>query len=404
MPTYFDPITLSQLEIDEDTILYLVEVTTDIRNPQLNTYSIKGISSGLDQLPNDPHTHAAKYWPINTATFLLTNSTEERRALFFPGGQLTSNPLSTSDVMLYLGFNPNAINPTLFNPQIAQQLQEDWISDIHQGWVQAQIAQAQNSTGTILHQLTTSFGINVQRHAYLNTLVESAHISPQELIGLNTALLQELAEHHEIVNRLVNSNVVSFHLLIGLSGEIRHELYTHNCELYELVKNGNIPIATLIAQTEAVRSNLYSNHSKISSFKNIPNLTTEQIISFTQEEMDKIRNLLPFLTKRRTVTIEQTNLLSVDEAEKLSRIFQFLIIGLLTIDDACSLFHNPIAKQALSLDPAELHSTRQRVFNYGEYPEKLPLNQIEQLLEIPNTQFIEYLDSFESTSQNTLSR
>ena len=61
MPTYYDPITLSEPDIDDSTVLYLIKVKNDNTNPELNTYSIKGVSSGLNQLPNDPHTYWISY-------------------------------------------------------------------------------------------------------------------------------------------------------------------------------------------------------------------------------------------------------------------------------------------------------------------------------------------------------
>ena len=121
MPTYFDPITLDDLEIDASTIMYLVAVNMDLENPQMNTYRIKGISSGLNLLRNDPYTTAEHYWSIDTGLVLANANNKQWKLVFFPiDNKLTTKPVSIVDIERYLSINPNNIASTPFRRQLGR--------------------------------------------------------------------------------------------------------------------------------------------------------------------------------------------------------------------------------------------------------------------------------------------
>jgi len=101
MPTYYDPITLDDLEITPNTTMYLISVSEDLPNSENNTYGIKGISSGLQQFPHDPHTHASKYWPIDTTVLLANQHNEQATLIIFHENKLTPQSLSLSTIKLY---------------------------------------------------------------------------------------------------------------------------------------------------------------------------------------------------------------------------------------------------------------------------------------------------------------
>jgi hypothetical protein len=109
MVTYFDPIDLGEFVITAETILYLVKMSSD------DLFSIKGVSSGIDQLSSDPTTHATQYWIIDTIS-LINN--ESKNQTLFPSGKLVEKPLSLSEVIENLHFNPNTIVPKEFSQAI----------------------------------------------------------------------------------------------------------------------------------------------------------------------------------------------------------------------------------------------------------------------------------------------
>ena len=122
MPTYYDPITLENLEIDDTVVLYLIQID--------DRYSLKGVSSQLDQLPHDPHTQAMLYWLVNVTTVLENNHVAENREIIFPNNQLTTVPLSLSIVIKYLNCNPMLSQPQTFNRQMRQVLLREWSDNI----------------------------------------------------------------------------------------------------------------------------------------------------------------------------------------------------------------------------------------------------------------------------------
>jgi len=79
MPTYYDPITLDDIEIDENTNIYLVRVHKHENNPQESTYGLKGISIELHRIPREPQTQAEQVWSVDTKNLLKNLNDEIRR-------------------------------------------------------------------------------------------------------------------------------------------------------------------------------------------------------------------------------------------------------------------------------------------------------------------------------------
>ncbi|KTD06673.1 hypothetical protein Lgra_2511 [Legionella gratiana] len=115
MPTYFDPIMQEDTLLDETTCIYLIKLSD-------NTFSIKGVSSGLDKLPGDPTTHATEYWPIPIKT--LMGLLDDK--VLFEEDKLTTKPLSLEQVIKFFDFDPNKVKPNPFNSAIKEELKNEW--------------------------------------------------------------------------------------------------------------------------------------------------------------------------------------------------------------------------------------------------------------------------------------
>ncbi len=120
MLTYFDPISLENVELDDTTILYLVK--------QDDNFLMKGVSSGIDQLPHDPTTRATSYWLINTETLIKENLLINSK--FFPNDELSNSAFTASEIKDFFGFDPNDIAPQAFNIAIGRALVREWTDDI----------------------------------------------------------------------------------------------------------------------------------------------------------------------------------------------------------------------------------------------------------------------------------
>lgn len=125
MPTYYDPISLDDIEITPSTTVYLIHVSENSQNSRSSTYGIKGISLGLQQIPHDPHTLSIKYWPIDTTVLLANQHHEQAKSIIFPENKLTAQSLSLSAIKLYLNLDPTCIEATCFKPIIANQPQQN---------------------------------------------------------------------------------------------------------------------------------------------------------------------------------------------------------------------------------------------------------------------------------------
>lgn len=94
---YFDPITLEELPITEETALYLVKIGED-------KFHIKGVSCNLDQLPCDPTTNLMEYWPLKTLPLLENESLHDK---IFPDNQLREASLCLKEVIEYFAYDPD---------------------------------------------------------------------------------------------------------------------------------------------------------------------------------------------------------------------------------------------------------------------------------------------------------
>ncbi|WP_419421236.1 hypothetical protein ACNVED_15310 (plasmid) [Legionella sp. D16C41] len=121
MSTYFDPIMQKETELDNNTIAYLVKISDD-------KFSIKAISSGLDQLPSDPTTHATTYWPI-AINSLLTPASQN---VFFRDNKLITQAISKEDVIKFFEFDPDNVPPAQFNASIKEDLINNWANEVMQ--------------------------------------------------------------------------------------------------------------------------------------------------------------------------------------------------------------------------------------------------------------------------------
>ena len=108
MPSYFDPLEQNILEIDQNTLIYLIKIE--------DKFALKAISGGLEQLTVEPTTRATTYWMIDTIKLL---NEQHSNQLIFPDNQLTTRPLALNQVTEYLGINPNETIPTKFGSEIA---------------------------------------------------------------------------------------------------------------------------------------------------------------------------------------------------------------------------------------------------------------------------------------------
>ncbi|STX29295.1 Uncharacterised protein [Legionella beliardensis] len=119
MSNYFDPIMQQDIDLDENTLAYLVKLSDE-------KFSIKAISSGLDKLPSDPTTHATAYWPINIKSLLDQTDND----VLFQEGKLTTQSITKEQVITLFGFDPDKISPVQFNPSIKEELVDNWANEV----------------------------------------------------------------------------------------------------------------------------------------------------------------------------------------------------------------------------------------------------------------------------------
>lgn len=131
MPTYFDPVTLENTEINETTTLYLIKIKE-------NSFGIKGISSNISTLASDPTTHATQYWLVS-AQKLLEN---ELGKTMFLNDQLINDAISLNQIVEVFGFDPNEIPATNFNAVVGEQLIQDWQNHTTEDWFQNPVENA----------------------------------------------------------------------------------------------------------------------------------------------------------------------------------------------------------------------------------------------------------------------
>lgn len=122
---YYDFITLENKPIDTTTELYLVQLSAD-------TYTIKAISEGLEQLPNEPEIRTPGYWLMNPEQF-LANLADEEFQKFFTDDFLTPNRFTLDEIRDYFNFAAvkEAGNYREFNPNISSALRNEWIQNLN---------------------------------------------------------------------------------------------------------------------------------------------------------------------------------------------------------------------------------------------------------------------------------
>lgn len=116
MPTYYDPITLENLDIDETTILYLV------KNGE--KFNIKAISGGLSNIRKDPTSNATEYWPFKFDVL----SQQLLNQKIFIENKLTDESLTSEEVKDFLGIDPEETPPETFDStqHVTQQLHQTY--------------------------------------------------------------------------------------------------------------------------------------------------------------------------------------------------------------------------------------------------------------------------------------
>ena len=155
MPTYLDPITTKKLKIDQTTIVYLVKSDD-------NTFSIKAISSGLNQLTTDPTSRSAYYWLIDTNKLL---SEQLENPHIFIENVLTTGVLTSQQVQEFLGIDTNGIIPRAFDPQA------EIVHQFHQQYAQHMDEHLADDEPDVVNWLAQ----HQNPHAFFHHLAAQAH-------------------------------------------------------------------------------------------------------------------------------------------------------------------------------------------------------------------------------------
>ncbi|MDP3269707.1 MAG: hypothetical protein Q8M40_11790 [Legionella sp.] len=137
MPNYFDPITLENTPIVDTSTIYLVQSDE-------HSFTIRGVSSGIDQLASDPFTHANAYWLIPVAD-VLNESTKKN--LFDENDNLITRPLNLDEVIKYLNINPLIVKPRQFAPSLGQSRNNSEAVETSEDRHPSQITNARNPQG-----------------------------------------------------------------------------------------------------------------------------------------------------------------------------------------------------------------------------------------------------------------
>lgn len=121
---YYDFILLENLTINEETQLYLVKTG--------EKYTIRAISSGLEQLPSEPELRADGYWIIDSQRF-FENLQDNQFQEFFVNDFLTPNQFTLEQINQYFDFDAvlDSINYKSFNPEIGDALIDEWSENIN---------------------------------------------------------------------------------------------------------------------------------------------------------------------------------------------------------------------------------------------------------------------------------
>lgn len=122
MATYFDPITLEESEITEETFVYVVKLPD-------GRYGIKAFYGNAKQVSKDPTSNVTDYWPVDTKTLLSNQLTN---AILFPAEKLTSEPLTLGQIKDFLKIDPEKMPPKPFNNALAAERLREWASEVLQ--------------------------------------------------------------------------------------------------------------------------------------------------------------------------------------------------------------------------------------------------------------------------------
>ncbi len=121
MPSYFDLLAFSDIEIQENTVLYLIRLNANSEHPEENHYAIKGITCSSEDFKKfrvDPYTSLNEYWLIDTKKLLDSIKQEEYKemtSIVFPDNKLLTGPLTHDFVIKCFGINPITSAPLQFN-------------------------------------------------------------------------------------------------------------------------------------------------------------------------------------------------------------------------------------------------------------------------------------------------
>lgn len=120
MPIYFDILKKEELNLNVNTVLYLVRVSAD-------SFCIRGVACGIENLFWDPLTHQTEYWSIQTDEIITQIKNEHFKDAMFPNNKLRTLPFSLNEVVTILKFNPNEIEAKQFTLDIEQKLVKEWV-------------------------------------------------------------------------------------------------------------------------------------------------------------------------------------------------------------------------------------------------------------------------------------
>lgn len=157
MPTFFDPISGEDVDIEQAIVFYLVQVHIDTENPDKNTYGIHGLCTNPNRLAKDPISNKKEYWTIAKDKILKNDHKEQ----LFPSDKLIQEPLSIGKIKLFFNCHPDDLPHRHFNNRISTQLNQLWQDNLpretHQGVLTVDYASPQQ-INELVHLSHAIFG------------------------------------------------------------------------------------------------------------------------------------------------------------------------------------------------------------------------------------------------------
>lgn len=257
MLSYFDVIGLSYEELNQTTILILVQTGE-------NKFSFRGFSApSFNQLTSDPLSRATRYWLIDHALLPNNLQTERFSKLFAMDEQcdfqftLQTNPLSREDIQYCLGIDPIVhIDPTPLThglrqmesvsfPKAREEADHNVVS-VHRARVQ---------------QLIFLSGLNISWHEQIKDLMEQCpktRAESEAKIEKIQSIMDKIIEGIHVVEVIWNELTEISQELVAI-GNMRHQILQIRQEtihdlaaLHRDLADANAPSFFLALATEAL--------------------------------------------------------------------------------------------------------------------------------------------------------